>query len=199
MQQAASKIREIELFAKENKIPIIEKEGKDFLIKYLNENKVINVLEIGSAIGYSAIMMALVSEKINIVTIERDEIRFKLALKYISELNLKDQITIINEDALVFDEKKLTKKFDLLFIDAAKAQYQKFLEKYLKCLEENGSIIVDNINFHGFVSGERKTNNRNTKQLVGKIRRFREWIMNNENFHVEFQNIGDGIMVIRKI
>ncbi|MDF9867263.1 putative O-methyltransferase YrrM [Bacilli bacterium PM5-3] len=189
---------EIKKYAIKNNVPIIEDQGKDFLIKIIKENNYHNILEIGSAIGYSAIIMAKISEKNKVVTIERDSIRYNLAKKNINEMGLEKQIIIYHDDALLFDESKLENKFDLIFIDAAKAQYQKFFEKYEKHLNDNGCIIVDNINFHGFVEGKRKTTNRNTKQLVGKIRRFNEWITTNDNYEVDYYDVGDGIFVIKR-
>jgi len=191
-------IEEIEKYAIKNNIPIIENEGKDFLVAYIKNNNCLNILEIGSAIGYSAIIMALINPCINIATIERDQERYNLAVSNIAKMNLNKQITIYNEDALLFDTNKLKGKFDLIFIDAAKAQYQKFFEKYIVKLTEDGSVIVDNINFHGFVDGKRTTTNRNTRQLVGKIKRFNDWIINNDNYDVKYHDVGDGIFVIRK-
>ena len=191
-------IEEIEKYAIKNNIPIIENEGKDFLVAYIKNNNCLNILEIGSAIGYSAIIMALINPDINIATIERDQERYNLAVSNIAKMNLNKQITIYNEDALLFDTNKLKGKFDLIFIDAAKAQYQKFFEKYIVKLTEDGSVIVDNINFHGFVDGKRTTTNRNTRQLVGKIKRFNDWIINNDNYDVKYHDVGDGIFVIRK-
>lgn len=191
-------IKDIEDYAKENNIPIIEKEGKDFLINYIKENNIKNILELGSAIGYSAIMMALVASDIIVDTIERDSARYNIAKANISELNLTNQINIYNEDALKMDIKLLKNEYDLIFIDAAKAQYRKFFEKYEVLLNNNGTIIVDNVNFHGFVYGERTTTNRNTKQLIGKIKKFNDWILLNENYNVTLHDVGDGIFVIRR-
>ena len=191
-------INDLERYALENNIPIIEATGKDFLINYLKENKVKTILEIGSAIGYSAIVMAQVANDIEVVTIERDEKRYLEACQNIEKFNLKKQITIYHADALEFTDNLFKNKFDLIFIDAAKAQYQKFFEKYEKHLTKDGSILVDNINFHGFVSGIRKTTNRNTRQLVGKIKRFNEWIIHNDNYQTTYYDVGDGIFVIKR-
>ena len=170
-------IRVIEEYAKKNNIPIMLKDGIEFLTNYIKENNVKTILEIGSAIGYSAIKMALVDESIKVTTIERDTIRFNEAVKNIKEFNLEDQIEIINADAL---EYTTDKQFDLIFIDAAKAQYIKFFEKYKVNLKQDGTIISDNLDFHGLVKNPELTSNRNTKQLVRKINKYIEFLKENK-------------------
>ena len=180
-------------------IPIMQTEGLTFMCERLNECQASSVLEIGSAVGYSAIFMALHVKDLKIDTIERDETRHLEAVKNVSEFNLNDQITLHLADALEFDESLLKHApFDLLFIDAAKAQYQKFFEKYVGYVKEDGIILVDNLDFHGMIFDIEHINNRNTKQLVKKIKRFKEWILNNENYESEYYPVGDGIVLIRK-
>ena len=154
------KLSEIEEYAKENNVPIMMKDGIEFLTNYIKEKNVKTILEIGSAIGYSAIKMALVDKDIKVTTIERDINRFNEAVKNIKEFNLENQIEIINADAL---EYTTDKQFDLIFIDAAKAQYIKFFEKYKTNLKQNGTIISDNLDFHGLVKNPELTSNRNTQ------------------------------------
>ena len=84
------------------------------------------------------------------------------------------------------------------FIDAAKAQYQKFFEKYIGLIKEDGVCIVDNLDFHGMIFDIENIKNRNTKQLVKKIKRFKDWIFNNDEYDVTYYHVGDGICVIRK-
>ena len=121
------RIEEIEKYALENNVPIMQKDGIEFLTKYIKENNIKNILEIGSAIGYSAIKMALVDNDINITTIERDVDRYNIAVKNIEEFKLQDRINIILNDALEFN---LTDTYDLIFIYASKSQYIKFFERF---------------------------------------------------------------------
>lgn len=188
-------IRVIEEYAKENNVPIMMKDGIEFLTQYIKENNVKTILEIGSAIGYSAIRMALVDESIKVTTIERDTNRFNEAVKNIKEFNLENQIEIINADAL---EYTTDKQFDLIFIDAAKAQYIKFFEKYKTNLKQNGTIISDNLDFHGLVKNPELTSNRNTKQLVRKINTYIEFLKENKEFKTEFISLGDGIGISKR-
>ena len=187
-------IEEIEKYAKENNIPIMLPDGILFLTNYIKKNNITNILEIGTAIGYSAIKMALVNSNIHITTIERDEERYKEALKNIKEFGLEKQIDVIFADA--FDV-ELNDKYDLIFIDAAKSQSIKFFEKFKVYLTENGTIITDNINFHGLTK-EEKIKNRNTRQLVRKIKEYVEFLKNNQEFKTYFIDDGDGISISKR-
>lgn len=185
-------ILELEKYAKENNIPIMQKDGIEFLTKYIKENNIKNILEIGSAIGYSAIKMALVNDDIKVTTIERDNIRYNLAVDNINKFNLNDRIKIILDDALNIE---LNGKYDLIFIDAAKSQYIKFFLKFDKNLNKGGVIATDNLSFHGLVEDDSKTSNRNTKQLVKKIRKYIEFLKENKEYDTEFYTLGDGVAI----
>lgn len=189
-------IRELEEFAKDNHVPIMLSDGIEFLCNYIKENNIKSVLEIGSAIGYSSIMMCLNNEKTNITTIEKSIDMYNIALNNIDKYNLTDRINIINADAL---DVELDDKYDLIFIDAAKSQYIKFFEKFEKNLNKNGVIITDNLSFHGLVEKPELTNNRNTKQLVRKIQKYIDFIKENNKYETTFYSIGDGISVSRRI
>ena len=186
------RILEIEEYAKKNNVPIMEKDGIDFLTNYIKEHNIKNILEIGSAIGYSAIKMALVDRDIKVTTIERDFNRYNIAVENIKDFNLKNQINIINADALEFDVDGF---YDLIFIDAAKSQYIKFFEKFKKNLNKNGVIISDNLNFHGLVNADINTLSRNVRGLVRKLNSFHGFLEQNEEFITDFLAIGDGIGV----
>ncbi len=185
-------IIELEKYAEENNIPIIQKEGIKFIEEYITNNNVQDILEIGSAIGYSAIKMALVNKNIKITTIERDEKRYNEAIKNIEKFNMHSQINIIKGDAL---ETNIEGYYDLIFIDAAKAQYIKFFEKYKKNLKSKGVIITDNLNFHGLTKDPESIKSKNLKALVKKINRYHDFLINNEEFITNYYNIGDGITV----
>lgn len=189
-------LENIEKYAKENNIPIMQKDGIEFLCNYIKENNIKRILEIGSAIGYSAIKMALVSNDIKVTTIERDKERFLTAVSNIKELRLDKNIEIVLADALEIDIKD---KYDLIFIDAAKSQYIKFFEKFEKNLNKNGVIITDNLSFHGLVEDDSKTTNRNTKQLVRKIRNYINYLKENKKYKTMFFETGDGIAISKKI
>lgn len=185
-------IKEMEKYAEENGIPIMQKKGINFLCKFIEKNEIKTILEIGTAIGYSAIKMALVSDDIGVVSIERDQDRYIEALKNIKKMKLEKRITLILGDALNID---LSGKYDMLFIDAAKSQYIKFFEKYEKCLVEDGVIVSDNLNFHGLVNDVDKIESKNLRQLVTKINKYREFLESNKKYKTKFYKIGDGIAI----
>ena len=192
------KILEMEKYAQENNVPIIEKNSIAFIMKYIKENKVKNILEIGSAIGYSTILMASSKEDVMVTTIERDETRYMECLKNVKACNMEKRINVVYQDAL---EVNLSNdlKFDLIFIDAAKGQYTKFFEKFKYFLKDKGVIITDNIKFHGYVGNSDTLENGNLKSLVKKIEGYIDFLENNAEFTTEFYDIGDGLSVsIRK-
>lgn len=185
----------IKEYAEENNVPIMTDEGINFLTEYIKKHNVKKILEIGAAIGYSAIMMALVDEEIEITTIERDEKRYLEAVKNIKKFQLEDRINLIYKDA--FDV-NVTDSYDLVFIDAAKAQNIKFFEMFSKNLKPKGTIITDNMNFHGLVDkNPEDIKSRNLRALVRKLKDYATYLKENKKFETEFLDIGDGIAVSR--
>lgn len=187
-------LEQIEQYAKENNIPIMQKDGIEFLTDFIKNNSIKNILEIGTAIGYSAIKMCLVDKNITITTIERNIERYNIAIKNITAFGLENRINAICADALDIE---ITGNYDLIFIDAAKAQSIKFFEKYEVLLNRNGYIITDNLNFHGLVNTD-KTLSRNLRQLVRKINNYIEFLKQNDRYNTDFYDIGDGISISRK-
>lgn len=185
-------IKKMEEYAKEYNIPIMLPDGIEFLLEYIKNNNVKNILEIGTAIGYSAIRMCLINDNIKVTTIERDENRYKEALNNIKLFNLEDRINLIRSDA--FDV-ILNDKYDLIFIDAAKSQYIKFFEKFKIYLNDNGSIVSDNLNFHGLTHTKEEIKSRNVRGIVRKLNNYIEFLNNNNEFKTEFYDIGDGISI----
>ena len=191
------KIMEMEAYAQEHNVPIIEKNSIAFIMKYIQEHNIKNVLEIGSAIGYSTILMASSKDDVYVTTIERDETRYMECLKNVKACGLDKKINVVYQDAL---EVNLTNdiSFDLIFIDAAKGQYTKFFEKFKYFLKDNGTIITDNIKFHGYVGKSDTLEKGNLKSLVQKIEGYVDFLKNNGEFVTEFYDIGDGLSVSRR-
>ncbi len=187
-------IKEMEQYAIDNNVPIIEKASIAYIMKYIKEHNVKSVLEIGSAIGYSAILMASSSANCVVTTIERDEVRYMECLKNVKKCGLEKKINVVFQDALELNLSEEL-KYDLIFIDAAKGQYTKFFEKYKNFLNPGGVIITDNIKFHGYVGGSNKLDKGNLKSLVEKIEGYVEFLKNNTEFDTEFKDIGDGLSI----
>lgn len=190
-------IKKIKEYAKLENVPIMQDDGIEFLTTFIIKNQVKTVLEIGTAIGYSAIKMALSSPNLKIVSIERDERRYLEAVKNIKKMQLEDRITLIFKDAL---DVKLEDKFDLIFIDAAKSQSIHFFEQFERNLNDRGYIVTDNLNFHGYVfKKEEEIKSKNLRALVRKIKDYHKYLEENKKFKTEFYDIGDGISVSYRV
>jgi len=188
-------LEEIEMYAKENRVPIMMKDGIEYLCNYIKEHNIKRILEIGSAIGYSAIKMALVDNDIQITTIEKDENRYNIAVDNIMKFNLQDRINIILGDAL---ETEIDGEYDLIFIDASKGNNINFFNKYSNNLKSYGIIITDNLLFHGLVRDESKIETKNQRGIVRKIKQFVEFLDSNSEFETEYLDVGDGIAISRR-
>ena len=191
-----AKVKEIREYARDNKVPIMNQEGIDFLTTFIIKHQIKNVLEIGTAIGYSAIMMSLCSPTLKVTTIERDEERYLEAIKNIKKLSLEDRITLIFNDAL---KTRVEGKYDLIFLDAAKAQSIKFFELFERNLNDGGFIITDNMYFHGLVKkNEKEIKSRNVRGIVRKIKGYITFLKENDDYNTTIYDIGDGIAVSEK-
>ena len=186
----------IKAYANREAVPIMQDEGCDFICDYIKNHNIKTVLEIGTAIGYSSIRFASISPDIHVTTIELDIDRYIKAVENFKNAGLEQQITAIHDDALTHDFGN--EKYDLIFIDAAKAQYTKFFEKYKANLSENGVFISDNLSFHGMVDDLSLTHNYSTKKLVKKIQKYVEFLKTNQEFETDFFEVGDRIVVIRR-
>lgn len=188
-------IEEMEAYAAQYEVPIMQKEGIKFVQNCVDTYHVKNILEIGTAIGYSAIQMCRMHDDISVVSVERDEKRYLKAIENVKKAGMEDRITLILGDALTTE---IEGKYDLIFIDAAKAQYIKFFERYEKNLSNTGIILSDNLKFHGFVDHPELTHNRNTRQLVRKIATYVQWLKDNEKYETIFYDFGDGVAISKR-
>ena len=186
-------MEKMEKYAKENYVPIARKPNIEYLKEIIKKEELFEILELGSAIGYSSINMALVDKRVNIVTIERDKKMYNEAVKNIKEANLESQINIIYDD--IFNVELGDKRFDLIFIDAAKAQYRKFFEKFSPLLKDKGVIISDNVEL---LDLQKLTDSKKSKKLVEKMKFYREYLSELEEYESEFLSIGDGFAITRK-
>ena len=188
-------LEELEINARERKIPIMLHDGMEYLCEYIKNNNITRILEIGSAIGYSSINMALVNDKIYITTIEKDIDRYKEAVSNIHKFGLDKRINIICDDAL---DTEISGIYDMIFIDASKGNNINFFEKYKKNLSNDGVIITDNLLFHGLVDDESLIKTKNQRGIVKKIRAFRDFLDNNLEFDTEYVLVGDGISISKR-
>ena len=189
-------LTKIENYAKENNVPIMQKDGIEYLCNFIKNNNIKKILEVGSAIGYSAIKMALVNEDINITTIEKDEFRYDIAVKNINKFSLDKRIKILNEDAL---NSNITDEFDMIFIDASKGNNINFFNKYKENLKQGGYIITDNLSFHGLVEDETLVKTKNQRGIVKKIKLYLDFLDKNQEFKTSYVEVGDKISISTKL
>ena len=177
-------------------VPIIKDEGLAFLLNLIREKKAGDILELGTAVGYSAIMMAELDEGIRVDTIEKDEERYRQALDNVASCGLEGKIRLYHREIEGFVPDK---SYDLIFVDAAKAQYGRYLEQFIGYLRPDGVMVFDNMIFHGLIYDVDSIRSRSLRSLVRKIRAFREQVQNDERFDIMlFDNIGDGILVLTR-
>lgn len=176
----------------------MELAGIEALLQLLRIQDSKKILEVGTAIGYSALRMAEALPNASIVTIERDLERIQCAEEYMSRSKHGKQILLIKGDALEVEEIVSGQApYDAIFVDAAKGQYQKFFEMYSKYLSDNGMIITDNVLFKGLVA-ESEIESKRIRNLVKKIDGFNQWLMNHPDFHTVILPVGDGIAISKK-
>lgn len=194
-------VKQMEEFALKNEVPIMEKVGIEVLLLLLSMQKPKRIFEIGTAIGYSAIRMALQLPHTQIITVELDEERYQHAQKHIKALGLEKQIITFFGDALSLSEEiKQHGPFDALFIDATKAKYKKFFELYEPMLSENGIIYSDNVLFKGTVARDRsELKTRRQRTLVRKLDDYNKMLSTLEGFNTTIIPVGDGIAVTKKM
>ena len=186
---------DMEKYALEHHVPIMESTGIETMLQILRIKSPEKILEVGAAIGYSALRMAVALPATKIITIERDEERALLAEKNIHDLNMEKQVYLLIGDALEIEEQVSTYgPFDVIFIDAAKGQYKRFFELYSPYLSENGLIITDNVMFKGLVA-EEDIEHKRTAQLVKKIKQYNEWLMSHPDYHTVILPVGDGVAI----
>lgn len=194
MDRISKLIKEIEEYGIKNNVPIMSEDTIKTIKNIITVNEFHTILEIGTAIGYSTICFASTPGVTNITSIERDSVRSAIAVNNVKKSELKN-ITLRHTDAL---EIELNDKFDLIIIDAAKSQNMKFFNKFKDNLNEDGIIIIDNLSFHGYVNQTERIKSRNLRQMVNKIRKFIDFLNNNEEFTVKYIEVGDTLGVCKR-
>ncbi|TWT09061.1 O-methyltransferase [Planomicrobium sp. CPCC 101079] len=191
-------LQSIKAYAEQHHVPIMEDQGIDSLLQLLRDQQPKTVLEIGAAIGFSAIKVAEALPDCHIDTIERDDERFDKAVEFIKKAGLDNQIRIFHADALEFELKELGPSYDAIFIDAAKGQYDRFFEKYGLLLAEGGILYCDNMKMHGLAEQEISEVPKRKRTMIRNIKQFREKMMAHPDFDTSLLSAGDGIMVCKK-
>lgn len=191
------RLKEIEDFARENGVPIVQKETGVFLEFMTSMKKPKRILELGTAVGFSSILMyEAAGTEPEIITIERDEKMIELATSNLEKFNLSHKIKIEKGDCLEILE-KLNEPFDLIFMDAGKGHYNHFLPHCLRLLSEEGIIVADNVLFRGMVASQELVKRRKIT-IVKRMRTYLDMVTQDEKLITSVIPMGDGIAVTKR-
>jgi predicted O-methyltransferase YrrM len=186
--------KEIEEYATEYNVPIINKISGSLLIEAVKTKQPKSILEIGTAIGYSALLMAHYMPKDSkIITIEQDATRIDIAYDYIARAGRTEQIQLLDGDASNI-LLQLEGTFDMVFIDAAKAQYLDYLSKIIDKLSIGAVVIADNVLFRGMVMSEEPPLRR-YKTIVKRLKEYLEFVKTDPRFSTTIYHDGDGVAI----
>ena len=189
-------LEKIKQKALEEHIPIIMDDTLEVIENYLKENKPHKILEIGTAVGYSAICFTeILAEDGQIDTIERDSERVKEAKENIKKAEVENKINIYEGDAVEILP-TLKNKYDVIFIDAAKGKYPFFLKEALHMLNTNGIIFADNILYKGYVMSD--YNKHKQRTAVRNLREYIKEVEENPELETKILEVGDGLAISKK-
>ena len=190
-------LKEIEKYGRDNKIPILLDESLEYIENILKEKKPRRVLEIGTAIGFSALCFSkYLAEDGRIDTIEIESLRVEQAEANIEKVGVQDKIRVLEGDALDILP-YLQEKYDIVFIDAAKGKYNEFFEHALRLTDKDSIIIADNVLYKGYVLSD--YNKHKQRTAVNKLRRFIDMVLNHPNLDAKLVEIGDGLIIAKVV
>lgn len=182
-------------YAVKNNIPIMEDVSMEVLLSLIKLKKPKKIFEIGTAIGYSAIRMAKACNECTIISCEIDEERLAVATDFLHESGLSDRISLIHGDALNYAaEIENDAPYDMVFIDAAKGQYENYFKAFSPMLANHGVVVSDNVFFRGMVPGIEQPMKR-YRTVIKRLREYNKYLVKQEQFDTTFYPVGDGLAV----
>ena len=193
-------LEEIEKEARKAGVPIIRKEMESFLRVMLSIKKPMRILELGTAVGYSAILMSeCINEKGQIITIENYDKRIPIAKENIKKAGRENVIKLLEGDAMEIMPNLESDQFDFVFMDAAKAQYIHFLPEVLRLMKKDGVLITDNVLQEGDLIQSKYVVRRRDRTIHKRMREYLEVVKNHPQLETSIVPIGDGItMSVKK-
>ncbi|WP_322627688.1 O-methyltransferase [Aedoeadaptatus coxii] len=189
-------LKEMRRFAEEEEVPIIDRQVENYLAFFLSVLKPRTILELGTAIGYSASVMARATNAV-ITTVELDPVRAINARTHLQNQHLEDRVDLIVGDAAEFITKDRG-SYDFIFIDAAKGQYEVYLKECLRLLNEDGVICMDNVLFHGMLASKALFKRRKIT-IVKRLKRMLHTVFQSDELSVNLLPVGDGVLMIRRL
>lgn len=189
-------LKELVDYAEANRVPIVSQDVARFMELLLKIVKPKNILEIGSAIGYSSLIMSKASGA-NVLTIEKDEDTFKILKENLKKYDDDNKIKAINYDAIsALKSMDKEEKFDFCFIDANKSQYEEYLNLVYDLTSDNALILIDNILFRGFVAKDE--DNKRYRTIIKNLKKFIEDVKSDKRFTASLLSVHDGLLLLRK-
>ena len=197
LKDADGLLKELEVFAEENSVPIVHKEVSDLLKVLLKMQKPQRILEVGCAIGYSSILFAITCEgNVDITTCERNPVMIERAKENIKRAGFENNIRILEGDA-VEQLKNVEGEFDMIFLDAAKGQYKLFYDLVIDKLKVGGVLISDNILYKGMIASDDLVVRRK-KTIVKRMRDYLDYNCNCDYLTTSLLPMGDGVAISYK-
>lgn len=197
LKDADGLLKELEVFAEENSVPIVHKEVSDLLKVLLKMQKPQRILEVGCAIGYSSILFSTTCEdNVDITTCERNPVMIERAKENIKRAGFENNIRILEGDA-VEQLKNVEGEFDMIFLDAAKGQYKLFYDLVIDKLKVGGVLISDNILYKGMIASDDLVVRRK-KTIVKRMRNYLDYICNCDYLTTSLLPMGDGVAISYK-
>lgn len=192
-------LKQIEQFARQNHIPVLLGDSAEFLANIVKTKQPKNILEIGTAIGYSGTIMLLSSENANLTTIEKNEESYIKAQETFKTFNVKNRVNQILGDGLeaIKELQKNNEKYDFIFLDGPKGQYIFYYPILLNMLTKNGCLLVDNVLFKGLVRSTIDVGHKK-RAMITKLRKFLNEIETRQDLITKIHEVGDGIAEIYK-
>jgi len=187
-------LHDLELYAKENYVPIVMKDAARFLGFMIATQNPTRILELGTAIGYSALVMAMHGDG-QIVSVEREDAMRTLALKNIKEKGFHNRIRVVLDECIHFLSTN-EETFDFIFMDAGKSHYREYLDLSLPRLSEGGVILCDNVLYKGLVAEEEVARKHRTN--IVNLKEFIRYVHEREDLTVSLLSISDGMLLIRR-
>lgn len=195
MKDVQKLLEEIRVYGEENDVPISKADTQKFLLNLIKENNYMSVLEIGTAIGYSTIAFASTNCVSKVDSVEIDENRLLVARENIKKSGLDKKIKLYHMDAKEFLQNN-ENKYDFIYLDGPKGQYINYLPYLLNMLNKNGTLVADNLFFHGMVTGEIPVT-KGCRSMIKGLKNYIQEITTNPNLETKILNIGDGLGVTK--
>lgn len=176
-------------------IPVMEDDGLEFLKQFISEKGIVRMLEVGTAIGYSAISFCLDNPELRIDTLEIDELRCQRALENIRKAGMEDRIHVHLTDARRY---QCEDSYQLILLDGPKAHNGELLRRFQNNLEEGGFFVIDDVYFHGFIKNREAIRTRRLRTLVRKFDEFQKELRSDPEYECTDINIGDGLLIAER-